>query len=226
MKFATQEELEGHHRATVRGAIEGVVAGFAVSLPAGFVLNRRWPAFRTLPVQLKSLAAVIVVLPLFAFQAERRGLEFDESTWTGASVRELERVKSEDQLRWEKLSTGEKMREWAMKNQYKVILGSWAVSMGVAGAIVMANKHQTPAQKVVQARMWAQGLTVGVLIGAGVLTHSQREQAFKDRQVDHSWANIIDEQRQEDEEAARKQNLQLRKLHLATLSSSSFHSNS
>lgn len=68
-----------------------------------------------------------------------------------------------------------------MKNQYKVIVGSWAVSMGIAGAIVMANKHQTYPQKIVQARMWAQGLTIGVLIGAGVLTQNQRAEAFKDR---------------------------------------------
>jgi hypothetical protein len=96
-------------------------------------------------------------------------------------MREIERVKTEEQKHWETLSMGQKMREWAMKNQYKVILSSWAVSLGIAGAIVMANKHQTKAQKIVQARMWAQGLTVGVLIGAGVLTHSQREQAFKER---------------------------------------------
>ena len=96
-------------------------------------------------------------------------------------MKEIERVKSQEQIRWEGLSTGSKIKEWAMKNQYKVIVGSWAVSMGIAGAIVMANKHQTNAQKIVQARMWAQGLTIGVLIGAGVLTQSQRAEAFKER---------------------------------------------
>ncbi|KAI0092726.1 hypothetical protein BDY19DRAFT_502019 [Irpex rosettiformis] len=204
MKFATQEELEGHHRATVRGALEGLAAGFAISIPGGFYLNRKWPAFRALPVQLKSLAAIIVILPLYAIQAERRGVEFDESTWTGAGMKEIERVKTQEQLHWESLSTKDKFKEWAMKNQYKVILGSWAASMGIAGAIVMANRHQTYAQKIVQARMWAQGLTVGVLIGAGVLTQSQRAEAFKERQVDHSWANIIEGQKQIEEEESRK----------------------
>lgn len=157
------------------------MAGFAIVIPSGIIANRRFPAFRALPVQLKTLAAITVILPLYAIQAERRGVEFDESTWTGAGMREIQRVQTEEQQHWETLSLGQKMREWAMKNQYKVIVGSWAVSMGIAGAIVMANKHQTYPQKIVQARMWAQGLTIGVLIGAGVLTHSQREQAFKDR---------------------------------------------
>ena len=68
-----------------------------------------------------------------------------------------------------------------MRNQYKVIVGSWAASMAVAGAIVMANRHQTMPQKIVQARMWAQGLTIGVIIGAGVLTQSQRQKRFEER---------------------------------------------
>lgn len=157
------------------------MGGLAIALPAGYLAQRKWPAFRAMPVQLKTLAVILIVLPCYAIQAERRGVEFDESTWTGAGMREIERVKTEQEREWEHMSTGQKFKAWAMHNQYKVILGSWAASMAVAGAIVMANRHQTMPQKIVQARMWAQGLTVGVLVGAGVLTHSQREKAFETR---------------------------------------------
>ena len=58
--------------------------------------------------------------------------------------------------------------------------------------------YQSTPQKVVQARMWAQGLTIGVLIAAGIMTQSQRTQAAKDhRNVDHSWQNILEEQERE-----------------------------
>lgn len=40
-------------------------------------------------------------------------------------------------------------------------------------------RHQTLPQKIVQVRMWAQGLTIGVLIGAGILTHNQRQAALQ-----------------------------------------------
>ncbi|GJE84172.1 Respiratory supercomplex factor 2, mitochondrial [Phanerochaete sordida] len=202
MKLATKEELEGHQNATIRGAIEGTVAGLALALPLGYLANRRWPAFRALPPQLKALAAILIVIPAYSVQAERRGVEFDESTWTGAGAMELRRVRSADEAHWESLSAAGKFKEWAMHNQYKVIVGSWAASMALAGAIVMANRHQTMPQKIVQARMWAQGLTIGVIIGAGVLTQSQRQKQFEERSVDHSWANIIEEQQREDEEVA------------------------
>ncbi len=48
--------------------------------------------------------------------------------------------------------------------------------------------------------MWAQGLTIGVLIAAGVLTQSQRSQAQANRSVDHSWQNILEEQEREEKE--------------------------
>ncbi|KAK7696002.1 hypothetical protein QCA50_000642 [Cerrena zonata] len=203
MKLATQEELEGHHNATVRGAVEGVLAGLAISIPGSYYLHRRWAYYRSLPIQLKALGVVMVVAPLYAIQAERRGVEFDKSTWTGAGKRELDREEAALEKQWEGLSTGDKVKTWAANNQYKVILGSWALSMVAAGAIVWRNKYQSSAQKIVQARMWAQGLTVGVLITAGVLTHSQQHTAAEHRGVDHSWKNMVEEF-QKDEEYERR----------------------
>lgn len=48
--------------------------------------------------------------------------------------------------------------------------------------------------------MWAQGLTIGVLIAAGVLTQAQRQEAAANRNVDHSWAEILEEQAKEEKE--------------------------
>lgn len=42
---------------------------------------------------------------------------------------------------------------------------------------MIIGRYQTNSQKVVQARMWAQGLTVGIMIVAGALQHSKRAAA-------------------------------------------------
>ncbi|KAI0677103.1 hypothetical protein C8Q78DRAFT_987566 [Trametes maxima] len=210
MKFATEEELAGHHAATVRGAIEGVIGGLALSLPASFYLQRNWTYYRRLPPHLKALGVIMIVGPCYAIQAERRGVEFDKSTWTGAGKAELDREERVAESRWQALDTKAKLKEWAIQNQYKVILGSWAASMALAGAIVMRNRYQSTPQKVVQARMWAQGLTIGVLIAAGVLTQTQRQQQHDNRTVDHSWAHILEEQEKEEQE--KQQQLKLHQL--------------
>ncbi|EPT03663.1 hypothetical protein FOMPIDRAFT_1022258 [Fomitopsis schrenkii] len=203
MKFATKEELEGHQRATIRGALEGTAAGLAISLPGSYYLHRRWPYFRSLPIQLKALFCIIVTAPLYAVQAERRGVEFDESTWTGAGKRELDRLEKQEETRWEHLSTEEKLKDWAVRNQYKIILGSWAAGMAVAGGLVWRNRQQSATQKIVQVRMWAQGLTIGVLIAAGIMTHANRLEAAEHRQVDHTWRGMVQEF--ENEEREREQ---------------------
>ena len=140
-QFVTEEELEGHHKATVRGAIEGLIGGFAVALPLSYLAQKKWPAYRAMPIQLKVLGVVTLVLPTYAIQAERRGVEFDESTWTGAGKALLEREERATESRWGALDSGEKLKDWAMRNQYKVILGSWAASMAIAGTIVMRNRY-------------------------------------------------------------------------------------
>lgn len=73
--------LQAHSRASIRGAIEGTVVSGTVAAAGIAYLNRRWPAYRALPISLKCLGFVIVVAPCLSIQAERRGLEYDMSNW-------------------------------------------------------------------------------------------------------------------------------------------------
>lgn len=198
----SQEELDALQAASLRGAVEGILGGLAISLPLSYLAHRRFPAYRALPPSLKALGIVLVVGPTYAIQTERRGLEFDEERyWTGATKRVIENAKRQEQSQWQKLTPGQKVLQWAKQNQYSVILGSWAVSMAIAGTIVMRDRHQSTSQKVVQARMWAQGLTIGVLVGAGILTHQQRQEAAEHRGVvDHSWKDVLEAEAKEEEQ--------------------------
>ncbi|KAH9918187.1 uncharacterized protein BXZ73DRAFT_105312 [Epithele typhae] len=193
----TEEELAAHEAATMRGAIEGIVAGLAISVPASIYAHRRWAAYRALPLHLKALGIIMVVGPCYAIQAEQRGVQYDKSLWTGAANAVMHREEMLSENRWEQMTVAQKVKDWASRNQYKVIVGSWAASMAIAGTIVMRNRYQSTPQKIVQARMWAQGLTIGVIIAAGIMTQSQRAEHAQHRQVDHSWANILAEQERE-----------------------------
>jgi hypothetical protein len=77
----SQEEIDGHTNATIRGAAEGVLLSAAVAIPGSLLLNRRWASFRALPLPLKVMGTVIVIAPCLSIQAERRGLEFDRAHW-------------------------------------------------------------------------------------------------------------------------------------------------
>ncbi|KAG6856786.1 hypothetical protein H0H87_000754 [Tephrocybe sp. NHM501043] len=191
MKFATEEDIEGHAAASRRGAIEGAVGSSIVALGGSYYLHRSVAAYRALPLSLKALGVVIIVAPVLSIQAERRGLEYDKSKWEGEGVRFLHGKRLEDDARWEEMSNRDKLADWADRHQYSLILGGWASSLAFAGAVISRDKIQTTAQKVVQARMWAQGLTIGLLIVAGALTQSRRAAAAKHPNTDHSWRDMV-----------------------------------
>jgi len=206
MKILTREEIEAYNNATVRGAAEGAVIGAAIALPGFSLLNRRWGYYRSLPPSLKLLGIILVVVPGIVIQAERRGLEYDRSQWGGAGKMELDREAEESRAAWEELSAKKKIMKWLVGHQYSIMFSGWLASCAVAGSIIWKNKYQTAPQKIVQVRMWAQGLTIGIVLVAGILTHrNQAEAASKVKSADHSWAAMIEEQQLEEEYRKVKQ---------------------
>jgi Hypoxia induced protein conserved region len=53
---------------------------------------------------------------------------------------------------------------WGREERYKIIGASWVASMAAAWVLVGRNPYLTGTQKLVQARVYAQGLTLAVLI--------------------------------------------------------------
>ncbi|KAI6100211.1 hypothetical protein F5141DRAFT_1218783 [Pisolithus sp. B1] len=189
MRFDDVLDAEG---AAIRGAIEGTVMGTAVTLPGLYILHRQWPYFRSLPLQVKALAAIIIILPTTAIRAEHRMIDYERSHWDGADKYAVERRAHEERLRWGSLSVKDKFADWTARHQLSFVVGSWALAMAISGAIIMRDPVVS---QVVQARVWAQGLTLGVIIATGALTHSQRAKAAQMRKHgDHSWEDVLDDQ--------------------------------
>lgn len=131
----------------------------------------------------------------------------------GESVRILDHKEASAMQRWDSMSLGEKIGDWSFRHQYSLIFGGWAGSLAVAGLAISRNKYQTYPQKVcgffrttsqpprrlhtlpqiVQARMWAQGLTIGLLIVAGALSAQRRAAAATEGNLDHSWKDVLDQ---------------------------------
>jgi len=200
MKILTEEESRAHNNATIQGAVEGAIGGTAIAWPGFYLLNRRWPYYRSLPPSLKVLGVIFIVVPGIAIQAERRGLEYDRSQWIGAGKLELDREAAEQRAAWKDLSTRRKVTKWLVNHQYSIMFGGWLGACAVAGSIIWKNKYQTGPQKLVQVRMWAQGLTIGIVLAAGILTHAnQQEVTSKAKTTDHSWAAMLEEQSLEKE---------------------------
>lgn len=205
----TQDQRDAQMRATTIGAAKGFVGGLAVAAPMSYIMNQRWAYYRALPPSLKALGIVVVVVPSFAISAERAGLRYEREQWSGIGKAEIDTVAARQQAKWDAMSWSEKAKDVAARHEYGLIGGGWALSMVGAFSMIMRNPYQTLPQKVVQARMWAQGLTIGVVLAAGALTHAHRARsleqgAVRHLEADHSWKDIIaEEQRAEAAAKAR-----------------------
>lgn len=75
------------------------------------------------------------------------------------------------------------MKEWAIKNKYGIVGGSWVLSICTAFAIVSRNRYLSGAQKLVQARVYAQGLTMAVVIASLALEAREYTQDDKEQRL-------------------------------------------
>jgi hypothetical protein len=68
--------------------------------------------------------------------------------------------------------------DFGKKERYKIVGASWLASMGLAFSLVNRNKYLTGAQKLVQARVYAQFLTLGVLVASAAfeISDSKKEE--------------------------------------------------
>ena len=68
----------------------------------------------------------------------------------------------------------ERFMDWGKENRYPIVAGSWVLSMGIALGIVGRSPHLSTQQKLVQARVYAQGLTIAVLIATAAFEIGDR----------------------------------------------------
>lgn len=164
MKILTKEEEAAHYSATLSGGIKGGLLGLAVGGAAVVGCHHRFPNFRQLTLPLKTFLVTSSGTFAAIINADRASRGYEASThpenfYKDSSSAYLEGLESSK-------SKFERAKDWGRENRYSIVTASWVASMGIALGIVGRNPYLTKAQKLVQARVYAQGLTVAVLIAS------------------------------------------------------------
>ncbi|KAL1955113.1 hypothetical protein VTO42DRAFT_9014 [Malbranchea cinnamomea] len=175
MKLLTKEEEEAHYAMVLKYGTLGGVAGLAAGWVGLVAAARRWALIRNL------------TLPMKAFLVSSSGtaaavIAADHGSQVFARQQQREKTFLSDrqaQLRSQELAsmtTGERLINWAHQQKYKIIGLTWVASMIGSWVLVGRNPYLTGQQKIVQARVYAQGLTLGVLCATAAFEiHDQRK---------------------------------------------------
>ncbi|VEU21389.1 DEKNAAC102311 [Brettanomyces naardenensis] len=163
MKVVNREERAAHDSAVLLGGVKGLAIGAVASLGIYALARFRYPAISRLGASAKT--AIYVTPPAFmaSLTAELGSNNFDHSMYSSeASQKKL----LEEHKKWAALSTKEKTIFTLNENKYKIITGLWALSLWGSWAWVSRDKLLTKAQKFYDARMYAQFITIILLLGS------------------------------------------------------------
>jgi len=167
MKILTKEEEKAHYNATVKGGTLGGLTGLAIGSAVVFAASKRFPTFRQLTIPMRTFLVTSTGTFAAIVSADRasRGFEWDRDP--------SRRYKDKAALAMEEAQAAEsnmqKLKEWGRENRYSIVGASWVASMGISLGLVGRNPYLTGAQKLVQARVYAQGLTLAILIISAIL---------------------------------------------------------
>lgn len=165
MKLLTKEEEAEHWNATVSGGIYGGVLGTLVGSAAVILAQRRYPTFRGLTVPFRTFLACSTGTFSAIIAADRASRGYEAENQPERNYQPDEQAQLRAQIE-ENKPFFQRAKDWGNENRYSIVFGSWVASMGTSWAIVHRNKYLTGAQKLVQARVYAQGLTLAVLLAS------------------------------------------------------------
>lgn len=183
MKLLTKEEEDAHYAAVLRGGMLGGAIGLAGGAIGNFVLTKRWAFYRTLTVPFRAFFVSSTTTFFAIIYADRYSRAFEKERTAALDYKDTtQRLLAE---RRAKMTPGEKMLDWGREHRYPIVTCSWLASMGASLAIVSRNKYLNTGQKLVQARMYAQGLTLAVLVATAALEVSDQRNKKKSGTEEH-----------------------------------------
>ncbi|KAL7943255.1 hypothetical protein V8C42DRAFT_117110 [Trichoderma barbatum] len=161
MKVLTKEEEAAHYSAVVKGGLIGGTLGVAIGLGGVAYCSRRYPSFRGLTLPFRAFLVTSTGTFGAIVQADRGGIAYQQGKDPMAHYRDNSQ-RAQEILRQNE-SAYERFMSYGREHRYSIVCASWLASLAVAFALVSRAPMSTP-QKIVQARVYAQGLTLAVLI--------------------------------------------------------------
>jgi hypothetical protein len=127
-----------------------------------YAASRRFHLIRDLTLPMKAFLVTSTGTFTGIIMADRSSRGFEASRHAVNQYKDSAAIALEERRANE--TTGQRLKEWGRENRYPIVTASWLASMGIALGMVGRNPFLTTAQKLVQARVYAQGLTLAVLI--------------------------------------------------------------
>lgn len=202
MKIIDKEERDAHRAHVLTEGLKGMFYGGVLSVGLFTYLKFRHPArFARFNTSIKACIIIMPTISLCAFYADEGSVDFDRQMYSsGYANKKL----LEEYSNWQKLPIQDKVISSLGTHKYKIIIASWIASMYGSWVFVNKDKVMTSTQKMVQARMYAQAITIVLLLSTIVLAMKEEELNKKKPAPVPEWRKVLLENEVAEKELASK----------------------
>lgn len=191
MKILSDEEKNAHWNAVLYEGAKGCAIGAGVAFGLVTYVKRKMPVrYSHMNTSIKTAMWAMPTITVGAFFADEGSLKFDEKVYRSDY---LDKQKREAEERYQNLATSDKVFHNLNENKYKIIVGSWAASLYGSWRLVNRDPYMTTAQKLVQARVYAQAITVVLLLSTLFLSMREAEMKKKEPAAIPEWKKYLEE---------------------------------
>jgi hypothetical protein len=173
MKLLTKEEEDAHYSSVLKGGTLGTLAGLAAGVGGVMLAQKRYATIRNLTLPMKSFLVTSSGTFVGIISADNASRSFEASRNADRQWYE----NREQRLREEELkgmSFMDRAFAFARREKYKIVGATWVASMIGSWVFVGRNPYLSGQQKIVQARVYAQGLTLAVLVASAAFEISDQ----------------------------------------------------
>ncbi|KAI9188960.1 Replication factor C, subunit RFC4 [Blastocladiella emersonii ATCC 22665] len=165
---AEEKRREDEFDAMVRSeAIKGGAIGLVVGTAAVTLASKYSKHFNALSLPYKTFLVSSITTAFLIVEGERATFHSPASRYHYHQVLvEQSNARTEPEAAE---SPFDQARDWLLARKYQATLGVWVASMGGAFFVLYRNKHLGFGQKLVQARVYAQGAVLAALLATAGL---------------------------------------------------------
>ncbi|PVU93658.1 hypothetical protein BB561_003116 [Smittium simulii] len=183
VKVLNPEQEKQVDRFIMTNAITSGLLGLSVGVVGVGVLNRVWPFFKRLPTGIKFSMVGTSTIALLTIRTESQSLLHERFTYgydpdTGVKP-ELSSLSAPGGI-------ADRAVSYFLENKYKVLGVAWALAASGSVYKLYLNKNISWTQRIVQARMYAQALTVVGLLGLAFVSTAVGDKSNDKRKVVYS----------------------------------------
>ncbi|KAI9488834.1 hypothetical protein BDB00DRAFT_884703 [Zychaea mexicana] len=149
--------------------LQGAALGLGIGVVATIATFRRSPDFRALGRPIQAILPTSSTVAGYLFASDRATSQYENETLGYMDEAMYDHLQKSESV-VEHKSSSDKALHYLNDNRWTVIGVSWAASMAGALGYSFSNRYLTTQQKVVQARMYAQAVTLAVLMASAGLS--------------------------------------------------------